>query len=387
MNGFEKEIKNRITKLQDKLKVLELDGALILERANLYYFSGTGQNCYLFIPSCGEPILMVKRDLDRALLESPLKNIVPIRSRKEIISILEDCGVCPITSIGMELDVIPVNWYLYFTKIFKGSIVSDISLTIRDVRMIKSSYEISLIRESGVKHSELFKYASKAIKKGMSDQELAGLIEGYARKLGHIGYTRFRGFNVEFFMGHTLVGSPGAVRGPYDVMPAGGKGIHPLFPQGISGAVIKEGDPVCIDYVGNYTGYMVDQTRTFFVGRKAKVLDKAMGVVAEIQQMIEESMRSGVNGRNLYDNSLAMAVKSGFEEFFMGYPRGVPFIGHGIGMEINEWPVIARGYDIELQAGMVIAIEPKFVFPDLGMVGTEDTYLIKEGGLEKLTLD
>jgi len=114
-------------------------------------------------------------------------------------------------------------------------------------------------------------------------------------------------------------------------------------------------------------------------------MEKAVNVSIDIQSMIEEKLKEGTNGREIYDESVNMANKSGLQDNYMGYHTGVPFIGHGIGLEVNEWPVIAKGFDIQLKTGMVIALEPKFTFPDLGVVGIENTYLVKEKSFEKLT--
>ncbi|KUO48834.1 MAG: hypothetical protein APF76_18315 [Desulfitibacter sp. BRH_c19] len=379
------EIKNRIGKLQQKIRELEINSVILIDRTNVYYFSGSGQQCHLYVPAEGAPLLMVKKNIEIAKKESPIANIVPLRSPKEILQMLHTYNLKLGNKTAMELDVLPTNNYLFYQKIFEQSAIVDVSPIVRDIRMIKSDFEVSQIRESGIRHGEVFKHISSVINEGLTDRELASAIEGYARKIGHLGYTRFRGFNVEFYMGHTLVGAPGAAKGPYEVMAAGGAGTHPTFPQGVSGSVIKKGEPIYVDYVGNYTGYLVDQTRIFALGTLPAIMEKAVNVSIDIQSMIEEKLKEGTNGREIYDESVNMANKSGLQDNYMGYHTGVPFIGHGIGLEVNEWPVIAKGFDIQLKTGMVIALEPKFTFPDLGVVGIENTYLVKEKSFEKLT--
>lgn len=385
MNNFSMDIYDRISKLQQKLKEADLTGTLLVERINIYYFSGSGQQCHLFVPAEGKPLLLVKKIMEKAKAESPLEHIVYLKSVKDLPQMLNKHQLVINGRIGMELDVLPANSYFFYKNLLKTSEIVDVSSVIRDIRMIKSEFEISQIRESGVKHGEVFKYIGPMIKEGMSDRELAGIMEGYARKTGHLGFTRFRGFNVEFYYGHILVGAQGAASGPYDVMATVGAGTHPTFPQGVSGTMIKKGDPIYIDYIGNYTGYLVDQSRTFALGKLPPIMEKAAAVSMEIQDMLRQSLQEGVNGRDLYDESIKMAAKSGLKEYFMGYPEGASFIGHGIGLEVNEWPVIARGFDIELKSGMVIALEPKFVFPDLGVVGVENTYLVLKHGCQQLT--
>lgn len=385
MNDFSREINDRIIKLQHKIRESGLTGALLTERTNVYYFSGSGQQCHLYVPAEGKPLLMVKRTVAKAMIESPLENIVSLKSSKEIPQVLLNHDFKINGRIAMELDVLPANSYFFYKKVLESSEIVDVSCMVRDIRMIKSEFETSLIKESGIKHGEVFKYIGSAIKEGMSDRELAGAIEGYARKIGHLGYIRFRGLNVEFYFGHALVGAAGAASGPYDVMATVGAGSHPTFPQGVSGISIKRGDPIYIDYVGNYTGYLVDQSRTFALGKLPLIMEKAADVSMELQGMLQNSLKEGVNGRDLYDSSLKIVEKSGLKDYFMGYPKGVPFIGHGIGLEVNEWPVIAKGVDMELKSGMVLALEPKFVFPDMGVVGVENTYIVLKEGFEQLT--
>lgn len=379
------EIKNRIAKLQQKLQELQINSVILIDRTNVYYFSGSGQQCHLFVPAEGAPLLMVKKNIEIAKQESPIANVAQIKNPKRIPQILDTYDLKIGQKTAMELDVLPANNYFLYKKIFENAVIVDVSLIIREIRMIKSEFEVSQIKESAIKHGELFEHISSFIKEGMTDGELAGAIEGYARKIGHLGYTKFRGFNVEFYLGHTLVGAAGAAEGPYQVMPAVGAGSHPTFPQGVSGATIKKGEPIYVDYVGNYTGYLVDQTRVFALGKLPLILEKAVYVSIEIQTMVEEELKAGASGRDLYDKSIKIVEKYQLQGNYMGYPKGVPFIGHGIGLEINEWPIIGKKYDMELKSGMVVALEPKFTFPGLGVVGTENTYLVKEKGFERLT--
>jgi len=216
------EIKNRIGKLQQKIRELEINSVILIDRTNVYYFSGSGQQCHLYVPAEGAPLLMVKKNIEIAKKESPIANIVPLRSPKEILQMLHTYNLKLGNKTAMELDVLPTNNYLFYQKIFEQSAIVDVSPIVRDIRMIKSDFEVSQIRESGIRHGEVFKHISSVINEGLTDRELASAIEGYARKIGHLGYTRFRGFNVEFYMGHTLVGAPGAAKGPYEVMAAGG---------------------------------------------------------------------------------------------------------------------------------------------------------------------
>jgi Xaa-Pro aminopeptidase len=107
----------------------------------------------------------------------------------------------------------------------------------------------------------------------------------------------------------------------------------------------------------------------------------------EILRSTEAMLKPGTIAESLYFNALEQAEAAGLSRHFMGYGQDqVKFLGHGIGLEIDEWPVLARGFRMELMPGMVLAIEPKFTFPGRGVVGIENSYLITEQGFEKLTL-
>jgi len=130
------EIKDRIKRLQSYLKKEKVESCLILQNVDLFYFSGTIQRSYLFIPAEGEPLLMVQKDFDRAKKESPVKNILFIERPRSISSILKKQG--KLKRIGLEFDVLPVNQFRQLEKIFYQSEFVDISKAIKQVRMTKS---------------------------------------------------------------------------------------------------------------------------------------------------------------------------------------------------------------------------------------------------------
>ncbi len=378
------EIESRIKKLQDSMIKNDLDAALILENTDLYYFAGSIFDGFLYVPAKGEPLLIVKRGLERVKKESPLKNICSIQSVRDITLAIQEYYALP-SRLGLELDVLPVRDYLRYKKLFSAAIhFVDLSKIIRELRWIKSSYELELIKESAEIHNQLFLEIPRLLQVGIFDWELAAQIEYRARMYGHLGITRFRGLNNELFMGDVLTGPQGAMFSPYDT-PFGGQGFTPLYPRGANGSKIERNQPVCIDCLGNYTGYMVDQTRTYCLGPPPAILKKAYQLSLEIQAMVEEKARPGVNAAYLYEEAIKIVRKGQLEDHFMGYGEPVAFIGHGVGLEVNEWPVIARGIDLSLEEGQVFALEPKFVFPRLGLVGIENTYAVQTTGLEKLT--
>lgn len=376
------ELKNRWQKLQKHLARLDLDGALIMENADLFYFAGSVQNGYLFIPAEGEPLFLVKKDLERARQESALGRIIPLDSTRNLLPLLQEYGYAA-KRLGLELDVISVRDFWRWQKILGQELV-DISREIKLVRSIKSPYEIQLLRETGRRNALVYAGIRELIKPGLKDFQLAAEMERLARYQGHLGLIRFRGLNQELFYGQVLVGAAGAIPTSYDT-PLGGAGLSPYFPQSVSGAVIAPNQPISIDFTGNYLGYLIDQTRVYSIGPLPSTLRKAFQVSLEIQDLIVREGKPGKNAADLHQEACCLAQQAGLGEHFMGYRQPVSFIGHGVGLELNEIPVIARGVDLVLEEGMVFALEPKFVFPGLGAVGIENTFLVTPGGLERLS--
>ena len=378
----ELELEQRITRLQDSLKYSGIDGAIIVQNADLFYFSGTIQRSHLFVPAEGEPILLVKKDLERAKKESALKNITGLESLKEIKTVLQSYGYGSFDLIGFELDVLPAEQYLRFQKLFEPARITNIGPLIRNLRMIKSPYEIEIFRDITKHHHEIFSFIRNNLQEGISECEMNGKITGISQKKGHSGLMRIRGFNQDLFYVHFLSGrntTPSYFEGS-----VGGKGVSPAFAQGSSTKLIGRNEPVLVDYSFNLDGYMLDQTRIFCIGTLPDHLVEAHKTAIDILRELETMSAPGLSCSKLYDRAVELAAKSPYEKHFLGFPKPVNFVGHGIGIELDELPVIASGFNSPLQTGMVFALEPKFVFPD-GAVGVENTYLLTEKGLESLT--
>ena len=377
------ELKRRIARFQEQLQKSNIEGALIVQRADLFYFSGTGQNAHLFIPVQGEPVLLVKKNLERARRECALPDVRAISDLSQLTCFLKTV-IKPGEKIGLELDVLPANHYFRYQKLLEGFNLTDISVLIRRVRALKTTYEIDCLRRAAVLNTSVFNYAREILREGMSEVELAAALEAFARSRGHQGAVRMRGFNQELFFGHVMAGASASMPSFFDG-PTGGSGLNPSYPQGAGLNLIKRNEPVLIDYVAVVNGYMVDQTRVFVIGNLPPMLDEAIDTALRIRQSMITSGKPGVLGSDLFQIAVDLANEAGLGGHFMGCDEQVSFIGHGVGLELDELPVIARNVDQPLEAGMVFALEPKFVFPGLGVVGIEDTFLVAAGGLEPLT--
>jgi Xaa-Pro aminopeptidase len=385
MNTPKAELYQRIGLLKKHLKKEKIDAALILQRVDLYYFSGTFQQAGLFIPLDGEPILMVNKNTERARAESFLDTIVHLDSPKRIPDVLKSAGHKIPARLGLELDVLPTNMYLNYRKIFNDTDIKDISLAIRLQRAVKSHYELDIMRRAAELSDQVAGWVPKILRKGITELELAGLVEAEARRLGHQGVIRMRLWGSEMFYGHLLSGPTGAVPS-YLSSPTGGTGASPAIAQGPSFKTIQRHEPVMLDYFFAYNGYLCDHTRIYSLGALPAELIEAHAAMIEVQQMIKKVAQPGVVSGEIYDQALAKTCELGYEDHFMGAGgERVRFVGHGIGLEVDEFPFLAAGQKLELQPGMTIALEPKLIFPGKGVVGIENTHVVTPDGLVSLS--
>ena len=379
------EIKTRIRALQRCLTQTGMDAALILQNTDLFYFSGTIQQAHLFVPASGDPILMVRKSLERALEESAVNIIVPIASPRQIPDLLHQKGYSLPDRLGLELDVLPANLFFYYQELFHKTKLTDLSHTLRMIRSVKSPYEIGLIREAARLSDQVAGHVREVLCEGITEIELAGKVEAYARKLGHQGVIRMRMWGNEMFYGHLMSG-PSAAVPSYMASPTGGAGISPAVAQGPGSRRIKPYEPVLIDYVFAYRGYLSDHTRIFALKGLPDELMTAHMAMLDLQTMLKKMAKPNVAAGDIYAAAVDWIGQLGYADHFMGCgDQRIRFVGHGIGLELDEYPFLAEGQPLELQAGMTVALEPKLVFPGKGVVGIENTHVVTDKGLEQLS--
>jgi len=379
------EIEGRIGRLQHALIQNGIDAALILQNTDLFYFSGTIQQAHLFVPAVGDPILMVRKSLERASAESALTHIVPIESPRQIPDVLRRQGYSLPDRLGLELDVIPANLYFYYRQLLPKTKFSDIADSIRMIRSVKSPHEIGLIRSAARLSDRVAGHVREVLCEGITEIELAGKIEAYARKLGHQGVIRMRKWGHEMFYGHLMSG-PSAAVPSYMASPTGGAGIGPAVAQGPGRRRIKPYEPVLIDYVFAHRGYLSDHTRIFALKGLPDDLLAAHAAMLDLQAMLKKMARPRAEAGDIYAAAVDRVRQLGYSDNFMGCgDQRIRFVGHGIGLELDEYPFLAEGQPLKLQAGMTVALEPKLIFPGKGVVGIENTHVVTEKGFEQLT--
>ena len=379
------ELERRVAALQASLAARDLDAALLLQNADLYYFAGTVQQSYLYVPVTGEPTLFVRKVVERARLESALGGVVPLVSATDLPRALaERYGGVP-ARVGLELDVLPVARYRALADLFPAAAFEDVGRDIVRLRAVKSPWEADRIRASAALADAVAGLIPGILRPGLTEVEFAGRVEAEARRLGHEGYIRMRGFNQEIFYGQTLSGASGAVPTYLDT-PLGGTGLSPAVAQGPSFRRIGRGDPVLFDFVPVRDGYLADFTRSFCLGDPPDRVRRAHEAALDVQEAVAGALRPGASCREVWETAREAATAAGLQQQFMGAGDArVPYVGHGIGLELDELPVLT-GSGLTLQEGMVVAVEPKFVLSGLGAVGLENTWLVTSDAAERLTL-
>ncbi|KRE32942.1 M24 family metallopeptidase [Paenibacillus sp. Soil724D2] len=366
-------------------------GFLVTNNVDIYYYCGSMQTGYLFIPAEGDALYLVRRSLVRAEEEASaaveaLGSLKTLGERLRARCAGGGGSAASPLRIGTELDVLPVQLYLRLQAALPGAAWEDGSLLVREQRMIKSPDEVTAIRAAARVVDAALEAVIPHIREGMAEFELMALIEHQLRLRGHQGLMRMRAYNSELITGMVAAGAAAAVPTYFDG-PAGGTGLHPSSPQSSGRALIGRGEPILVDIGCSIDGYLIDQTRTLVIGDLDPELQRAYNVAEQVLRATEARLQPGIIVEHLYLLALDQVQEAGLSAHFMGYGADqVKFLGHGIGLEIDELPVLAKGFKYPLAPGMVIAIEPKFTFPGRGVVGIEDTYLITENGYEKLTI-
>jgi Xaa-Pro dipeptidase len=383
----ESEVLSRLSRLQAKIRDAGVDGALVFEYVELLYYTGTLQNGALFVPAQGAPLFFVRRSFDRARMESPLKEIIPYTSFKDILAALSKKGFL-FNKIGIDENAVTLSHFKLLKKNFSATEFVDIGLVLRKVRAVKSTYEIGKMKKAGEVGRQITDQVPELLAPGITEWELALKLFNASAMLGRTCVGRLAFNSGEFSMGVICFGDnsnhPVAFDGP-----GGIQGMSPACPYGGGERRLKKGDLVFIDIAYPFEEYYVDKTRIFSLGRPDPKALEAHAVCLKVQELVRRRLVPGAIPSAIYDEAYRDIIEpSKFDDNFMGYKSNkVRFLGHGIGMVINEYPVIAKKFDDPLEENMVLAVEPKKGLEGLGMVGIENTFQVTPGGGVNLTED
>lgn len=374
------ELQNRMTRFRVRMDASSPAWELValFGRINQYYFTGTMQDGVLLIPREGEAVYWVRRSFERAKDESLFPRIEPMTSFRDAAQAM---GRMP-AQLYLETELVPVALLQRFQKHFPVTECKSVDLQMAAVRAVKSPFELEIMQRCGEVHRRILEERLPGmLREGMSEAQLAAELYPVMVEEGHMGVARFGMFQAEIALGHICFGPSSIYPTPFDG-PGGNFGMGPAAPLlGSREHTLKKGDLVFVDIGCGVEGYHTDKTMTYMFGAP---LPKQVVAVHEqcvaIQNQVAEQLRPGAIPSEIYQATMAR-LSPDFLRNFMGFgTRQAQFLGHGIGLLIDELPVIAKGFDEPLQENMVFALEPKKGIEHIGMVGIENTFIVTPGG-------
>ncbi len=360
---------------QNRLNRIALEApALISEIFSIFYLTGRIFSGYILLIPGEEPQYYVKRPI-----VCSSNNVTQIRKPEDIPTL--PAG----TTLGLELGSLPYSDAMRLQKALGAETISDISSKLMSARSVKTPLEVQMMKHDGEKQSAVYQRIPSLYRPGMTDIELQAAIEHALRLEGCLGVFRVNGNSMEIHMGNVLTGDNSDTPSPYDFA-MGGEGMNPALPVGANGEEIKTGRAVMVDMNGCFNGYMTDMTRMYSLGELPPEAITAHKCSVEICHTLAAMGTPGTEAKALYEKAKEIAERYNLAEFFMGHKQQAGFVGHGVGIQVNELPVLAPRSKSILAEGNVIAIEPKFVLPGFGAIGIENTYVCTPSGLELITL-
>ncbi len=380
------ELENRLSRFRSNMDSLNPEWKIcaIFSKINQFYFTGTMQNGVLIIPRDSEAIFFVRKSYHRALEESEFPSIIPIKSFREVAGkINTDSNV-----VYVEKESLPLAHFERFNKHFGFRDTASLDIALLKTRALKSDFEVDLIKKAGEIHYEAMeKKAPALLSEGVSEAEFGSELLREMIRLGHHGITRLGTYNAELYLGNISFGDSGNYYNSFDG-PAGLRGFSPAVPLlGSFEKKLQKNSVALADTGCCYCGYYTDKTTIYSLGKIPDIAYDYHKKCVEIQNKTAELMKPGETVSSVYEKVTKM-IDDDFNKDFMGFgPNKVKFLGHGIGLVIDEYPAIAKGFDEEIRENMVFAIEPKKGIEDFGMVGIENTFLITDKGGVSLTGD
>ncbi len=379
------EIELRHTRFRALLDKYEPDWsvAVITKKISIYYLTGTLATGVLWIPRDGEPKLFVRVAYGRAIEESPLREIHRYRSYKDICEVVD----IHTDTVLLEKSTMTLSGFELFNKYFNFKETKRVDDILARAVSVKTEYEVERLRRAGAIHEEVLENIVPTIlREGISEAELGAEVLKNQLILGSHGAARFQMADTDMFLGYISFSENGLIPTYFDG-PDGTRGNCPAVPFfGSMERQLRKGDTVFVDTACGHDGYHTDKTNLYTFGKfnNQEAVDIHNKCV-DIQNYTASLMKPGAIPSEIY-NKVLSTLSEEFLEGFMGCPaKQVNFLGHGTGLHVDEFPVIANKFNEPLQKNMVIALEPKKAIPSAGMLGIESTYLITDSGAEVLT--
>ncbi|MHA1969943.1 MAG: M24 family metallopeptidase [Candidatus Hodarchaeales archaeon] len=333
------------------------------------------------MPTEGEPVHLIKRNNHLTQQYSRIENIKLFGRRSKLFKTLE----IPVNSkLVLENDILSHSFIEFLKNTASGIKLVDGSQIFRSIRSIKSKFEINQIKKAASLVDESFEYCTQIANPNMTEIELASLLDSWLLNNGHSGYITTRAFNSPLLNYSYVISSRSSTLNIL-FTPISGYGLSTKYPYGPSRQKLGKNQPFIIDTCGNHIGYISDTTRTFVCGHFDKDTREQQNALKQIIEFLKRSLKPQRNLGKLYNEVMELSKELRIDNQFMGTNKDrVAFLGHGIGLELDELPIFyPKGPD--LISGNTLACEPKFYIQNEKILGIEDTFAITESGNELLS--
>ena len=375
------ELESRQNELASRLSKEGLEAALIQTPVDLYYYAGGRQNASLLVTAEGDSRLFVRRSLSRAKHESGGSDSPhSVESFPRMATFAEEIGCIP----AMQFGELPHSFATRFAS--KISATQDCTQIVHSQREVKSDWELEMMAEGADVQMAMFEAVSAVGGEGVPEIELVAAAEAVSRAAGFGGNVQMRRFPLQCARGVIVSGRAGGVPSFFDSA-IGGTGPHPMASMGSGFTKIKANEPVLVDLVHLHRGYVVDTTRMFVAGSLPSIWEERLEDMVAVKEEVVDVLDQGLDCSQAWRQGLALAEELGHGEHLMGMaPDQSRFLGHSVGLQLDESPVVAEGFDRPLPIGGTMAIEPKVVHVD-GSIGSEDTWVRDDEGMRPITAD
>ena len=360
---------------------------LVACMANVIYATGRACDAFFYLPLEGAPSLFMRKPLGLRPEDVGGLEVAYVTKPEQIPGLLASVGADPPRALFIEDGQLSYAEAIRIKRAFgDAELLPGGSQLMRRARSVKTRFETDRLRETCARLSGVFERIPELYRPGMADAELGRSIEHELCRAGHLGIIRVFGRSMEVPSGGSLLtGRNATAQGAYDFAISGG-GRDLAMPVGADGSPLEKGKTVLIDFACCANGYIGDMSRTFAIGDPPPEALEAHAAALEAQELVALAAKPGAICQDLYEIALNHAASRGLGKYFMGYGLQSKFVGHGVGLELNEMPILAQRIDTRLCEGMAVAIEPKFTLPGIGAVGVENTFIVTSDGLERLTL-
>jgi len=380
-------MEKRIQVFQRRLAEQGLDAALLVYSRDILYYTGTAQpSCLVVTPE--DYTLYVRSGFEFAVEDIFIgrQKLVEERRMDKILSgALAQMAEKP-GKIGTELDILTAEQFEGLRKLCPGMDFVNISAITLAQRGVKEPEEIVRLRRACDAIHAGHEAVLATLREGVTELELAAAVENAHRLAGHEGIFFIR--LPDFFMSRGPIGAgPNLLKNSGVVYTITGVGLSPAVPAGPSRRAIGRGETVVVDIPTLVEGYHADQTRTYCIGAAGKAIHALYDDLRAVADYLIGELRPGMTGRDVFRMAQQKADGLGRSEEFMSFGKGKAsrMIGHGIGLELNEPPILSEYDTSPIPEGCVVALDMHMMSDGGGVVKLEDMILVGGGGNEILT--